>query len=150
MKTKELMTMLDEGINPIIEFTKRISDINGPDFGMMGKVIRYRDRDNWGDGDVTIYFDIDMSEFEEHNKTKAKSDWYDKNSVPCLTWFESGMYPKDGIESICEMLIEKEQDSDLIMVEVVEVSDYFKEYQQSEFKGTYVKFLEDKLNNLKS
>jgi len=32
----------------------------------------------------------------------------------------------------------------------VEVSDYFKEYQQSEFKGTYVKFLEDKLNNLKS
>jgi len=150
MKTKDLMDMLDNGVQPIIKFTTRISDIDGPDPDMMGKVIRYRDEDVWDRESSTIFFDIDISEFEEYNKTKAIPNWYDDKGNPTLTWFESSMYPKNGIESVCEMLVENSEPADLSLFEVFEISEYFKEYQDTGFKGTYVKFLEEKLDKLKS
>jgi hypothetical protein len=152
MKTRDLMKMLDEGIQPVIKFTQKIQDIDGPDPEMMGKVIGYRDEESWDENrnDVTIFFDIELTGFETFNKTKAKANWYNDKGVPNLTWFESGMYPKNGIESICVMLVENSEESNLDYFEIVELSEYFKEYQVSDFKGTYAQFLEKKLDDLKN
>jgi hypothetical protein len=151
MKTRDLMKMLDEGVQPVIKFTQKITDIDGqPDPEMMGKVIGYRDEESWDENrnDVTIFIDIDLNEFETYNKTKAKSNWYDDKGVANLTWFDCGMYPKNGIESICVMLVENSEESGLDYFEIVELSKYFKEYQVSDFKGTYAQFLEKKLDEL--
>lgn len=38
----------------------------------------------------------DFTEFEEHNKTLMKSNYYDANGVPCLKWSQvERLYPKN-------------------------------------------------------
>jgi hypothetical protein len=48
------------------------------------------------------------------------------------------------------MLVENSEESNLDYFEIVELSEYFKEYQVSDFKGTYAQFLEKKLDDLKN
>lgn len=146
MKTRDLVKMVKSGSKPIIKFTERISDIESADEGMMGRVISVSSPDVWERGTETVEFRIDMSEFLEHNRSVAQVGWRDSYGDPVLTWMDSDYYPKDNIETICEMLVDNFNDCDLSMFEVVNVSKYFEEFlAQNEIKD-YVRFLENKLD----
>jgi hypothetical protein len=142
MKTKELVELVREGVKPVIR-VKDSLNIDGPDNGMLGRIISVGVEDNWGDGDSTIEFVIDFKEFEEVNKPLAEKNWYDSNGVPCLTWMESMVYEKD-VKSfgIFEMLREKQADAELSMIEIVEENKWLTMYLETDKQMSYTEFLE--------
>ncbi|MFW6226060.1 MAG: hypothetical protein ACOC3V_03805 [bacterium] len=148
MKTKELISLIDQGVKPIVKFTDKIYDIESADEGMMGRVIGYHDFDRWDVENTTVFFKIDMSEFVEYNKKVAKPTWKDNSGEACLIWHDTKLYPKNHIEDICEMSTEKGEDAEFRLFEVVENSKYFEEYLSKDTNQDYVKYLEDKLKKI--
>jgi hypothetical protein len=150
MKTKELVELVREGVKPVIR-VKDSSNIDGPDNGMLGRIISVGVEDNWGDGDSTIEFVIDFKEFEEVNKPLAEKNWYDSNGVPCLTWMESRFYVKE-VKSfgIFEMLREKQADAELSIIELVEENKWLTSYLETDRKMSYTEFLESRLDHMQT
>lgn len=147
MKTKELLKMLDEGYKPIIKFNDKSTDLDGPNSGMLGKVISHYDHEIIERGEETIWVEVDLSDYVEYNKNFAIANFYDDNGNPCLTWFESKYYPKNNVFDLCLGLVESFKDADVRYFDVIEVSKYFQEYQNQTKIKSYVEFLEKKLDN---
>ena len=60
------------------------------DTGMMARIKGIND-----DGHHVFVFIMDFSEFEEHNMTKMKANYYDSNGVACETWAQQPSYHTD-------------------------------------------------------
>ena len=147
MKTKDLVELVKNGSRPIIKIIDSEGVIEGPDSGMIGRIIGVSDEDVWERGNSIVSFNVNFKEFESHNKTIAKSDWYDENGNPTLTWVESRYYEKESIEyKIYENYTEKFEYSDIEMFELVEdKNELLMEYLKSNSECTYVEWLERKL-----
>ena len=148
MKSKDLIKMIDNGVKPIVKFNENIYDIESADSGMMGRVIGYHDFDKWDNDTETVFFQIDMSEFVDYNKSVAKPNWNNIKGESCLIWHDTRYYPKNHIENICEMHIEGDESGEIKNFDMVEDSKFFEEYVSKEMKTDYVKFLEDKLKKV--
>jgi hypothetical protein len=73
-----------------------IIDSEGPDPGMIGDIISCY----WNKNYDCYVIELDYEPYIEYNKSIASHDWYDKNSDPTLTWFETKYYNKDGKNKI--------------------------------------------------
>lgn len=148
MKTRELVELVNQGVKPVIRVV-RGTDLEGPDNGMLGRITSVGIEDIWDRENSTVEFVIDFKEFEEINIPFAKKDWYDSNGIPCLTWMESRGYEKDSkSHGIFEMLREKQQDADLVMIELVEENKWLTEYLKTDKKLSYTQYLESRLEDL--
>lgn len=96
----------------------------------------------WKKDMYKIYLALDNT-LIERNKPFETRDFYDKNQVPCLNYreafkvtdyFETFIYDCDD-KSLCGAVIK-----------LYKPNRWFKKYMKSQFKGTYIEFLEYKLN----
>jgi hypothetical protein len=146
MKTKELVELVRQGVKPVIR-VKDSSNIDGPDNGMMGRIISVGIEDVWAIGESTIEFVINFKEFEDVNKPLAKNDWYDDSGNPCLSWMETKNYENEVKSfSIFEMFKEKGQDAELSIIEMVEENKWLTSYLETDRKMSYTEFLESRLD----
>ena len=137
----EIITMLSNGVKPVIEFNKLIEKYDyDPDAGMRFRIISCTKVDEYN----CIWFKCDMSEFMDLNKQIAKPDWYDENNNPTLTWFESSFYPNDNIFDMCVGI----NDEDCLLDIISENNSYYYEYLNSKSEISYVVWLENKLTEL--
>jgi hypothetical protein len=150
MKTKELVELVRQGVKPVIR-VKDSLNIDGPDNGMLGRIISVGVEDVWDRGDSTIEIVIDFEEFEEVNKPLAKKNWYDSNGIPCLTWMESRSYEKE-VKSfgIFEMFEEKGEDAELSIIELVEENKWLTMYLETDKQMSYTEFLESRLDHMQT
>lgn len=144
MKTTELIKLIDTGVCPVIKFTSKINELDTADPGMMGRIVGYHTKDEWEPGTVTIEFKIDLSEFVNINKKIAVPDWGDNK----VTWFESKFYPSNHIIDICEMLMEKNEESEFLLFEVIEDTQFISEFKNQIITESYSVFLENKLKKI--
>lgn len=97
MLVKELYGLVKQGFKPTIQFTDYIGEYVEESVGvdMRCKLINATK-----EYDASIKFEIDLNGFEEYNKSVAKPSCYEENGMEKLTWFETCMYPENGIEAI--------------------------------------------------
>lgn len=153
MKTKDLVELVKSGVNPIIKIDDKHGVLEGPDPGMLGRVILVGAEDIWERGTSTISFTIDFSEFEEYNKSFAIPNWFDEFGNPTLKWMETKNY--DAKWEIYEMYIEKNEYPNLSFIQVIDDNKWLNEYLKTDMKVSYPTFLEslldkyinDKINN---
>lgn len=89
----------EKSINKVVTFSKEFDDELGEIVGFEeGMKARIKGIVCDGYGEYVVYFDF--SEFEEYNKKLMKSDYYDKNGIPCLRWDQTSYYPKDLTEEV--------------------------------------------------
>ncbi|PLS18892.1 hypothetical protein CVD28_00385 [Bacillus sp. M6-12] len=137
MLVKELYELVKSGKHPIVKFNEKTHEFieESLDPQMMGKIIgvtqEYED---------SYRFRLDMNGFEAHNQSVAQQDWRDKEGVPCLTWFEVGRYPADGIEAVYLPVDAKAP------LEIVEEDSLFGEYISEKSDKSYVEWLEEMVN----
>lgn len=132
MKGREFAELIARGVRPVIEFTKGIEVLDGPDAGMRAVV-------TGGGKSLGNSFRVvcDIESFREYNEGLAQADWLDENDNPALTWFQTNFYNGtfvfyiDGDEEITEFTLVK--------------NEFFGEYLQSGSVKTYVSWLEDEL-----
>ena len=150
MKTKELEKLVREGARPII----RVRDstygvIDGPDDGMLGRVVSVGEEDIYEKGTSILVFTIDFFEFTDYNKPIATRDWYDADGNPTLIWMDVSDYEKDSKSfKIFEMYVENFEYSDLRYLELSEENETLSEYLSSNQELSYVQWLEDKVRKL--
>lgn len=150
MKTKELVELIKQGARPIIRIKDDDGFIEGPDPGMLGRIIGVGEEDKWDRGTSTIPFKINFFEFTEQNKTAAIANWYDSTGQPTLTWMETERYARDAkVYEVYEMYIDKHEYSDLQHLELVEENGLISQYIKSNSSMTYIEWLEDQLTNYK-
>lgn len=81
-------------INKVVKFKEKIEEYEAElDEGMVGRIINVEERDDM----YKIWFDT--SDYQEHNKSCMKSNYYDKLGQPNLTAIESGFWPENGRHS---------------------------------------------------
>lgn len=151
MKTKDLVKLVESGVKPIIRVIESES-LEGPDDGMLGRIISVGKPDNWGKDGVAIPFIVDFTEFEKINKSLAQKNWFDIYGNPNLSWFETPYYNKEANNfSIFETYKKRKKYGNLHIIELVEGGNFpwVKEYLESNIQTNYVKFLEYKLNKKK-
>lgn len=89
---------LDNLIGKTIQFNSKVESTE-IDFDEYMKAVvlkwEYVHYDYNHDYDV-IKIQVDFSKFEEDNKKFMKSNYYDKDGIPCLKWCDKLYYPKDG------------------------------------------------------
>jgi hypothetical protein len=71
----------------------------GPDCGQLF-IVRSVNVEEEGTEHEHFEVVLDVETYEAHNLPFMIANWYDDNHVPCLTWKESGSYPKNGLESV--------------------------------------------------
>lgn len=141
MYGRDLLKLINSGIQPIIEFTEEAEFVEyDVDKDMQCKIVSCSEPDRHG----TILLKCDLNGFEEYNKTFAKCNWFDENRNPRLTWFESGYYPKDGIYKFYI-----DADYEITTFKIVEENKLYNEYKQSETDKTYVRWLESLVEELR-
>ena len=80
-------------IGKVIQFTNEVEEHEIDfDSGMFARI-----KDIRTDTPDVYKFLFDFSEFEEHNLTKMKSNYYDSNGNPCETWAQQKWYNKEKI-----------------------------------------------------
>jgi len=148
MKTKELVKLVRQGATPIIRIYDKHGCLNGPDNGMLGRILSVGNEDIWERGTSSIPFKINFKEFEAHNKTVAVPDWYDKSGEPTLTWMETDNYGVDSINTeIYEMCVENYEDAELVFLKIIDDNKWLNKYITSNSKLTYTQWLELQLDN---
>jgi|GEM_PF-7095485 len=109
MHIKELIKMIKDNGEPIaVQFTDKIDD--GENY-QNEKMKAYLTSISYV-GAGCYRLDFSMNEFLEFNKTVAKSDFYDDNHNPCLTWFDK-CYPENGKVST---YIDEDYDIDIFTI----------------------------------
>lgn len=136
MTGNELLRLLKTGQLPVVEFTREIEDYESCiDRGMRARITRAElytcD---------TIKVSFSLNEFEAHNRTFEKANYYNKVGEPVLTAREAGYYPKDGIESIVFRVNE-----DFDAFHVVDANPLVVEHLNADTKLSYVEWLESEL-----
>ena len=148
METKDLVQLVKQGVQPIIKINDAEGVLDGPDYGMLGRIISVGDEDEWESGNSTVTFDIDFLEFTDYNKTLAKSDWYDKNGNPTLTWMQTPQYNKDAKRyTVYEMYVENSEYANTSYIEVVDNNKWFNNYLESKSEVSYTRWLELQLDS---
>lgn len=139
MKIKDFYKLCLNGQSPVIQMGDNIGEYLEESFDpkMIGRVISASVQ--YGDSYV---FKVDMNRFEDYNKTVAGYDWIDNNGEPTLNWFESGYYPENGIKEIYFPM-----DIDCPF-EIMSENKWFNQYLQEGYKGSYIEWLEGKLEEL--
>jgi hypothetical protein len=90
MTPKELAKLVAEGSRPLVQFGKGIENQESYlEPNMRGRIISVENT-----FDNTFRFEIDINEFETHNKSLESRNYYDEKGVPCLTATERGLYPR--------------------------------------------------------
>lgn len=145
MKVIDLKEIVGQGKKPLIQFEKGIYNHieDSVDSKMIGKIIattgEYLDENC-----LTLH--VDLNGHEAHNKSVAKRDWYDANSKPILTWFDSGMYPKNGI---VELVLDKDLDTEKVF-KFIEENNLLQEFISTQEQSGYVEWLESMVVSLRS
>lgn len=130
---------------PVVEFLKDAdTDYEGHQVGTRGKLLSIIESGYFSD-DGSYEFLIDLSPFEQHNRSIAKHEWFDEIGKLTATWFESDCYPKNGLYS--QFLIPK-KDDDLLKIVPDKSLNLFNDYLASGSKLTYIDWLEISLEGL--
>lgn len=139
MNTKELRDLVNEGKNPVIKFnSKAEKDFDeSVDPNMFGRITGV------GEEYGECFIIVDLNDFEEHNRSVALPNWYDSDSNPRLTWFESGMYPRNGI---VKLYLYSNED---LPFDIVEQNGLTKEYLDTKSSKSYVEWLEHQIIKLR-
>jgi len=147
MKTKDLVELVKQGATPIVRIKDGEGVLEGPDTGMLGRIISVGAEDSWERGTSTIPFTVDFLEFTEHNKAYAVANWYAKDGTPSLNWMETDGYERDAKSHlIFEMYVEKSEYADLSYLELVEENKWLNKYIESGSNMTYTQWLESQLD----
>lgn len=147
MKTKDLVELVKQGAQPIVRITDTNDVIDGPDKGMLGRIISVGAEDIWERGTSTVSFVVNFLEFNETNKSYAVPDWVDKNGNPTLTWMETSGYEREAKSfEIHDMYVEKSEYADLSYFELVEENKWLNKYIESGSNMTYTQWLESQLD----
>ncbi len=138
MLGKEFAALVNDGIFPVVTFTKDIVNCEGYfEPGMRGRLRSVRNS-----GDDVVIFTVDLSEFEEFNKQFETANYYDKNHVACLNAREAGLYNvKEQYYADCDL-------EAYIEIEEPHRLKIYEEYKQSGSELTYVQWLEDNVVGL--
>ena len=148
MKTKDLVQLVKQGAQPIVKINDTEGVLEGPDSGMLGRIISVGDEEAEG-GTSVISFDVDFLEFTDYNKTLAKSDWYDENGNPTLTWMQTPQYNKDAKRyTVYDMYVENSEYSNTSYIEVVDDNKWLNKYLESKSEVSYTRWLELQLDSL--
>ena len=149
MKTKDLVELVKQGATPIVRIKDEGCVLEGPDTGMLGRIISVGAEDSWERVTSTIPFTVDFLEFTEYNKAYAVVNWFDKDGTPSLTWMETDNYERDAKSHIIfEMYVEKGEYPDLSHFELVEENKWLNKYIESGSNMTYTQWLETQLDLL--
>ncbi|WCK57134.1 hypothetical protein PP175_28510 (plasmid) [Aneurinibacillus sp. Ricciae_BoGa-3] len=138
----ELLKLVGTGKKPIVQFDEGLEklDLESADPQMMARIIGANIDTNI---EGCIFVKLDFNDFEAHNKSVAKAVWWDKDHNPTLTWFESGAYPKDGIENWYLPLEEE------LPLHFVEEHNLLNKYVKEQSPYSYVEWLEQQLLRLR-
>lgn len=145
MKTQELIEMLAEGCQPVIRI-KKDNDSTDMGEGMIGRIIKEGKSDIYERGTESICLVIDMTEFEDYNKSVAKAVWADESGEYTKIWHDSKYYPKNHKTEVWEMRVENFEYSDLQNIELLEESKWFKIFKYQTKFTSYTRFLENELD----
>ena len=149
MKTKDLVELVKKGANPIVKIHDSAGTLEGPDTGMLGRIVGVGVEDIWERGTSTIPFYVDFKEFESHNRAVAVHNWYDKSGNPTLTWMDMDHYEQDAKNhEIHEMYVENQEYADLSYFEIIEDNKWLNKYLEAGSDVTYTRWLEIQLDNL--
>lgn len=111
-----LKKMLDDGQRITVKCTSKIEELDideCPDTDMMATIIHIGPDPDDKDSICCV---LNVSGYENHNKTVAKHNWMDEHGQPTLTWFDTKWYPKDGI---CTIYVWGTMDSDIDIFEIL-------------------------------
>ena len=140
MLGKEFLQILQNGIMPVIEFTKLCEECDfEPNENMRCQVESYTNVDTDGVYSATCNF----KGWKEYNLPFAKREWYDENRNPSLTWFESRYYPND---ERYEMFLDMNYE---VPFNIVKLNRLYEEYKESESILNYITWLENKVEELR-
>ena len=149
MKTKDLVELIKSGATPIVKIHDKGAALEGPDDGMLGRIIGVGVEDVWEPGTSTIYFNVDFKEFESHNKPFAIHNWIDESGNPTLTWMDMKYYERDAKNyEIYEMYTEDHEYSDVCFFEIIEDNKWLNKYLEAGSDMVYSRWLEIQLDNL--
>jgi hypothetical protein len=88
-------------IGKTIQFTSKIEDMEAyPEAGMRARIASITEKDTHRSDlhDHLYVIEFDYTEFDEFNAALESSNYYDKNSVACLTARQANMYePQEKI-----------------------------------------------------
>lgn len=138
MDYTQIVKLLNNGKHVTVRATADIYEYleDSMDPGMISKILSIKE-----DEDDLIKISFDLNGFETHNKSVARSNWYE-NGNATKTWFESGYYPKDGIETAW---FGKEHP---LPFEILTENKAFEDYLKTDLSKTYIQFLEEKYEEL--
>lgn len=98
MYMRNLMEIVNSKGYIDVEFGRDVEECDGPTNGMRARIESVTlDQSNGYDCWI---LKANMSVFESYNDSLDTRDFYDSQGKPCLSWKESGYYPKDGIENL--------------------------------------------------
>lgn len=96
MKTLDIIKSVDAGKLPLIKFNKKVEEIDSNiDINMIGRVVSYQKHNL---DDVYYVLTVDLGEHIAHNKKVAKANYFDANSNPVLTVFETNFIKDNKTE----------------------------------------------------
>lgn len=142
MKGKELRELVNSGINPVVEFTEGIDELEMRwNHGMRGYVIGVSESDNADC--VTIR--IDEKEYTEYNKQMEIADWRKENGGEYIYKWSDLNKPNEheGDYNFYESENEELYDIKIVDDDRVRIFNQYKSEIESD-KMSYVEWLENK------
>lgn len=134
MKIKDLKAVVDQGIQPVVEFTEGVNKLEvDPDVKMRCKVLCV---DDSCDG---MRLTCDFTEFDQYNRVYAKHNYFDEKSNPTKTWMQQKSYTPEKLQAYT--LYADPEDDICVIVE----DKYFliwQRYQKEQTGESYVRWLE--------
>lgn len=148
MKTKDLLELVKQGAKPIVKIVDKYGVLEGPDTGMIGRILKVGESDFSMRENQLVSFVVDFYEFTEYNKSHAVPNFYDENMNPCLTWMETKSYERDSKSYVIyENLTDDYEYSDIQFLEIFdEKNKWLNAYIKSGSNMSYVEWLETSLD----
>jgi len=96
MHSKDLHTLVQSGVRPVVTFRKGVEESETYlEAGMRGRITGSR-----AAHDGLFHFTVDLTGFEEINAGFETANYYDKEGAAVLTARQAGFYPEDGLEAL--------------------------------------------------
>lgn len=139
MNNADFFKMCKEGERPVVKMGKDIKEFGMESFdpGIVGKVTRVNI-----ECDDRYCLVIDMSDYEEHNRSVALSNRRDSNGGHTACWLDTQYYPEDGREGLYIPIWGN------IPFEIIHEETLFAMYLEDKCNTGYVKWLEMKVKEL--
>ena len=144
MRILDIKSVVEQGKDVVIQFKENIHNYveESVDANMIGKIVGVSE-EYLDDNFLTLH--INLNDYKTHNQSVAKRDWFDAKGNPTLTWFDSGMYPKDGIVQI---VFDKDLDLSKVIT-FVDDNSLLSEYHATQPQIGYVDWLENMVRHLR-